>query len=336
MAFNTGQFGIQYDTDDHRPMWPWFVVFCCVVAVLGLILAGMWKMGRKTVQPQTEEHAVEKRETAPVRGRSGGVATSAPQTQVPTREEERLSVLPESLRAQFAAAEHATKESFFQEARGRWLALLQEPLLPENLRAGIEEQLTAVTMPLLTTSAPMPGKTNYLIKPGDALSKIARRYGMTQEMLMRINNIADPSRIVAGRSLVVIDKPDFSLRVNRASGEVTLLLDKGFVKRWPAQPGRGDATPVGEFSIGNKIERPSWWLVDGTEVPYGHAENVLGSRWMSLLPLGKTHAVGSIGLHGSNDRNNTQRGAGGSIRMRNADIEELYWMIPGGTLVSIE
>ncbi len=328
MAFKSGQYGMQFDSDDHKSMWPWFVIFCCVLVVLGLILLGIAKLGKKTAKAKTEA----RREEIRPRGTTPSPAT-APQPNV--RAEERLADLPESLRAQYAAAEHATRESFFQDARARWLALLEEPLLPDALREGIEDQLTAVTMPMLTTSAPMIGKFNYVIKSGDALSKIARRYGVTQEMLMRMNNIADASRIVAGRMLVVVDKPAFALRIDRTRGRVELLLDKGFVKRWPAQPGRGDATPTGEFTIGNKIERPSWWLVDGTEVPYGHAENVLGSRWMSLSPLGKTQVAGSIGLHGSNERT-PQRGAGGSIQMKNADIEELFWMVPAGTPVTIE
>ena len=133
---------------------------------------------------------------------------------------------------------------------------------------------------------------------------------------MRMNNLNDPSRIVAGRALVVLEKPVFSLRVNRAAGHATLLLDNGFVKRWPAQPGRGDATPAGGFTIGNK-------------------ETIPGSRWMGLTPVGNTRAAGSIGLHGTGGRE-AARGAGGSVRMQNADIEELYWMIPPGTLVTIE
>jgi len=341
MAFNTGQYGIQYDPDDRRSAWPWAVVFFCVIAVLGLVLAVMWKVGgRPKNETQTEQREPTRENPNPRgRGRSGGVATTAEvSTQVSreqTREAEGAAGLPEGLREQWAAAEKATKEAFFQDARARWLALLAEPMLPEEVRLKIEEQLTAVTMPLLMSQAPMQGKVNYTIKAGDALSQIARRHGVTLEMVMRMNNIADASRIAAGRSLVVLDKPKFSLRVDRTRGDVALFLDKGFVKRWPAQPGRGDATPVGEFAIGNKIERPSWWLVDGTEVPYGHAENILGTRWMSLLAQGKTQPAGRIGFHGSNDRN-PQRGEGGSIRMRNADIEELFWMVPTGTPVVIE
>ena len=320
MAFNTGQYGVRYDPDDRRPAWPWFVAFCVVIAALALAFALVRRQTRQIAETQPAAAAAETPAAAP-----------APTAESPAA----AGGMPEFLRPLFAAAEHATKEGFYQDARARWLALLEEPLLPDDQRATVEKNLSEATLPLLTTGAPMAGKINYLIKPGDAISKIARRHGMTQEMLMRMNNLNDPSRIVAGRTLVVLDKPAFSLRVNRANGHATLLLGNGFVKRWPAQPGRGDATPAGEFAIGNKIERPAWWLADGTEVPNNHPENILGSRWMSLSPVGNTRAAGSIGLHGTGGRE-SNRGAGGSVRMANADIEELYWMIPPGTPVTIE
>jgi len=342
MAFNTGQYGVRYDYDDRRPAWPWFVVFCVVIAALALVFAGVRRKTRQLAEAQPGAPPAETAAATPARGKASPLATAAPPRAMAADAPAAAAVpadapggMPESLRLQFAAAEHATRGAFYQDARARWLALLQEPLLPDDQRATVEKNLAEATLPLLSTAAPMPGKINYTIKPGDALSKIARRHNMTLEMLMRMNNLNDPSRIVAGRALVVLDKPAFSLRVNRAEGHATLLLDNGFVKRWPAQPGRGDATPAGEFAIGNKIERPAWWLADGTEVPNNHPENVLGSRWMSLSPLGKTQAAGSIGLHGENERNSA-RGAGGSVRMKNADIEELYWMVPAGTLVTIE
>ncbi len=43
----------------------------------------------------------------------------------------------------------------------------------------------------------------YLVKAGDSLYAIARRFGTTVEELVRLNQIADPSRLVIGQSLLV-------------------------------------------------------------------------------------------------------------------------------------
>ncbi|MCL1888401.1 MAG: LysM peptidoglycan-binding domain-containing protein [Kiritimatiellaeota bacterium] len=303
---------MQYDSRDRRPAWPWFVAFCVVIAALASVYAGVrWKSRQLANTPPKNPPAGETAAT-PSRGEAAPPATTAS-----TEPAGAARGMPEPLRAQFAEAERATRDAFYQDARARWLALLQEPL-PDDARATAEKSLADATLALLTSAAPMPGKTNYTIKPGDAMSKIARRHNMTQEMLMRMNNIGDPSKITAGRVLVVLDKPAFSLRVNRAAGSAALLLDNGLVKRWPAQPGRGDATPAGEFTVGNKAA--------------GHPGNAHGSRWIGLSPLGGTQAVGAIGLHGSNGRDP----GGGSVRMADADIEELFWMIPQGTPVTIE
>lgn len=45
----------------------------------------------------------------------------------------------------------------------------------------------------------------YTIQPGDTLTAIARRFGTTVEALARVNGIADPDRIYAGRTLQLPD-----------------------------------------------------------------------------------------------------------------------------------
>ena len=307
MALNKGQFGIQYDPYDRRPAWPWFVAFCIVIAALVLIFVVVRKKGRQIADKQAVATAVENVETAAARGRDAPLATAPPPLPATS------SVMPESLRVQFAAAERAAQEANYQEARKLWLAVFQDPLLPNDARAKVEQQLATVTLPLLSTAAPMPGKINYTIKSGDAIAKIARNHGMTQEMVMKINGITDPARINVGHKLVVLDKPAFSVRVEREAGSVALFWDKGFVKRWPAFPGVGDATPTGEFVVGTR-EAPGRLV---------------------LSPLAINKAVGKLNLTGTHDRN-PQRGAGKNIVMKNTDIEELVSIIPALTPVTIE
>ena len=43
----------------------------------------------------------------------------------------------------------------------------------------------------------------YIVRAGDSLYAIARRFGTTVEELVRLNQIADPSRLVIGQSLVI-------------------------------------------------------------------------------------------------------------------------------------
>lgn len=44
----------------------------------------------------------------------------------------------------------------------------------------------------------------YVVKPGDTLSSIARRFGMDVSTLVEINDIADPNTIVVGEALIIL------------------------------------------------------------------------------------------------------------------------------------
>jgi LysM repeat protein len=50
---------------------------------------------------------------------------------------------------------------------------------------------------------PADGEIEYTIRPGDTLAKIARRFDSTVEAVAGRNGIADPNRIVAGRTIVI-------------------------------------------------------------------------------------------------------------------------------------
>lgn len=47
------------------------------------------------------------------------------------------------------------------------------------------------------------GVMTYVIRPGDTLSSIARRFNTTVEELVRLNNIANPDLIIAGETLLI-------------------------------------------------------------------------------------------------------------------------------------
>lgn len=62
----------------------------------------------------------------------------------------------------------------------------------------------------------------YKIKPGDTLSQIAKKNNTTVRTLQKINNIADPNKIRAGKSINIgIGKPGLSSakKVNPYAGQ---------------------------------------------------------------------------------------------------------------------
>ncbi len=94
------------------------------------------------------------------------------------------------------------------------------------------------------------------------------------------------------------------------------------------------STRTGSYTIGDKREEPMWFAQGREPVPFGDPENPLGTRWMAWYQDGKAT---SLGFHGTND----EKGIGymvseGCIRMRNADVERLFDILPKDASVLVQ
>jgi L,D-transpeptidase ErfK/SrfK len=86
-------------------------------------------------------------------------------------------------------------------------------------------------------------------------------------------------------------------------------------------------SPEGEFRIINRIPNPAWYA-PGKVVAPGKG-NPLGTRWMGLSAKG-------YGIHGTNAPKSIGKAAShGCIRMRAADLEELFELVSVGVVVEI-
>ncbi|MBE9032446.1 L,D-transpeptidase family protein [filamentous cyanobacterium LEGE 11480] len=96
---------------------------------------------------------------------------------------------------------------------------------------------------------------------------------------------------------------------------------------------RGWETPQGSFQVFQKIPHPVWqhpWT--GKIVPPG-PKNPLGKRWIGFATAGKN----LIGFHGTiNESLIGQAVSHGCVRMRNADVAELFEKIELGTKVVVK
>lgn len=119
---------------------------------------------------------------------------------------------------------------------------------------------------------------------------------------------------------VEINIPECTLRVFQ-TGKVIFQAPVGIGRQ-------GHESPVGEFTIVNKIANPTWYPKDRPPVPPGPA-NPLGKYWLGL-------SVKGYGLHGniSPDSIGSPVSAG-CVRMYNNDIEYMYHLLDVGTKVSI-
>ncbi|MCX5686053.1 MAG: L,D-transpeptidase family protein [Candidatus Omnitrophica bacterium] len=167
----------------------------------------------------------------------------------------------------------------------------------------------------------------YRIEKGDSLTRIARKFNTTPELIQRANNLKD-SFIKIGKSLK-ISKTKFSIVIDKSQNILTLKSDQEILKTYRVSTGKNSCTPVGAFTITSRIIDPPWYPPSGGMIPSGDPKNVLGSRWLGL-------SKPSYGIHGTTQPESIgQSVTEGCIRMTNSDVEELYSIIPVGTEVVI-
>ena len=202
----------------------------------------------------------------------------------------------------------------------------------EERRQMIRKHLEELNNALVFSSTPSPDFIVYKIQPGDNLTRIAKQYNTTAELLMRLNRksstllrVGEPLKILRGKTSLLVDKSDFTL---------TLLLDGYYLKQYPIGTGKNDKTPEGKFIIDKKIKEPTWYPPDGKVYPYGTPQNILGTRWMGFQDQ---PGLTGYGIHGTTEPESIgTESSNGCIRMYNQDVEELYDYITPGTEVIIQ
>ena len=162
-----------------------------------------------------------------------------------------------------------------------------------------------------------------LANPEPASSRIVRPGHKVLKPRVSSNDLA---RVY--RTVITIDRAHFKLRLFK---RLRFSKSYGVAVGQPAYP-----TPTGRFSITNKQVNPAWtapnspWAGElaGTTTPGGAASNPLRARWMGI--------AGGVGIHGTSQEYSIgSRASHGCIRMRVADVIDLYPRVPVGTPVLI-
>jgi lipoprotein-anchoring transpeptidase ErfK/SrfK len=140
------------------------------------------------------------------------------------------------------------------------------------------------------------------------------------EALAQDQQTATPEEGEESKRRIVISITDRKLAV---------IEDGRVIKIYPTAVG-ADATPspTGVFKIANRVPSPTWYGPHGKIVPPGKA-NPLGTRWMGLSHKG-------YGIHGTNNQRSIGHNVShGCIRMRKADVEELFEIVKVGDVVEM-
>jgi hypothetical protein len=110
--------------------------------------------------------------------------------------------------------------------------------------------------------------------------------------------------------------------------KLALMEGDRVVKIYPVAVGAAATpSPSGSFTVVERVTHPAWYR-PGKVVPPG-TRNPLGTRWIGL-------SIKGYGIHGtSNPRSIGRRTSHGCIRLRNADVEELFGLVAVGDAVEL-
>ena len=195
----------------------------------------------------------------------------------------------------------------------------------KEIRPQIQDKLDANARTIFFQSQPHFVEP-YVIQSGERLEVVAKKYQISWEYLAKLNR-TEPRRIQVGQKLKVVKGP-FGAVVDLGDFNLTVHLQGYYVKRYPVCTGKDGASPIGKFSVLNKVENPPYTGPDGKVIAADDPTNPLGERWIDLGD--------SYGIHGTIDPDSIGKAESrGCIRLGDREIIEVYNFLVKGSEVVI-
>lgn len=233
------------------------------------------------------------------------------------------------------------------DARRLLSVALLDPACAPGDRAPLRTALSAISERLLfspTIAGDDPLVTKYVVEPGDALSRIARKTGAAVDwrFIQRVNRISDPRRIRVGQTLkivkgpfhAVVDKSDYRLdlfaQVPSAEGGGLV-----YVRSFPVGLGELGSTPTGSWVVrdGSKLVNPDWTNPrTGERFDKENPLNPIGERWIGLRGTDpETEALAGYGIHGTIEPGSIgKQRSMGCVRLLDDDVAMVYELLTEG------
>jgi LysM repeat protein len=193
-------------------------------------------------------------------------------------------------------------------------------------RAKLLPQLNKMAQALYFSPQPNNYYEPYVVKPGDQLRVVGQRYKLSWEYIVKVNHV-DARKIRMGQKLKVVPGP-FAAVVFLDRYELVVHLGGSFVKSYRVGVGKDGTTPIGTFTVKNKMVNPTYYGPEGI-IPHDDQKNPLGERWIDIGD--------SYGIHGTIDPESIGKNESrGCIRMLNSEVEEVYDFLVIGSEVKIQ
>jgi LysM repeat protein len=229
--------------------------------------------------------------------------------------------------AQLKQIKKLRKAKKYFAAQKKMEELLENPSLSKEKKEKIKKDFDDLKREALISQFEISKDKFHNVVAGDTLYDIAKKYKTTVDVIKKSNHLTNDV-IYPGMKLKVVSGI-FSIQVDKSENILFLYFNGKLIKQYLVATGSKEKpTPVGQFEIINKLENPTWFHA-GVVVPPDSPENILGTRWLGFNQPG-------YGIHGTTMPQTIGKHlSSGCIRMHNEDAEELYFLIPLGTKVTI-
>ncbi len=187
--------------------------------------------------------------------------------------------------------------------------------------------LGEVNVDILLSRYPSPEKTEYIVKSGDVLAKIARKLKTTPALIMRMNSMSGTMLHIGDRLL--ISHPDFSMVIKRKANLVVLLNHGVFFKQYHVREAK--LPPKQPSKITAKVAETMAWK-RGKRVGLGSQDYISSTRWIRLAGApGYTLYSAPDPAHPNLEQQPPPSGLG----LAASDVEELSSLVNNGAPVTI-
>jgi LysM repeat protein len=226
---------------------------------------------------------------------------------------------------EFQAAVKLRQEGKLVEARDALMAVIQKYPAGKHLDEA-RDLLGEVNTEILLSRYPSPEKTEYIVKSGDVLAKIARKLKTTPEMIMRMNNLSGTMLRIGERLL--ISHPDFSMIIQRKANLVVLLSHGVFFKQYHVREAKLPQKQPAKITT--KVAETMAWK-GGRRVGLGSKEYLASTKWIRLAGAGCTLYAVPDSTHPNVEQPPPPTGLG----LAATDLEELSTLVNNRTPVTI-
>jgi len=225
---------------------------------------------------------------------------------------------------EYEAAAKLRQEGKMPEARAALSTFVQKyPTSPHADEA--KDLLGEINIDIFLSRTPSPEKEEYIVKPGDVITKVAHKTKSTPELIMRMNNMSGTMLHIGERLL--ISHPDFAIVVQRKPKVLVLLNHGGFFKQYHIQEEKLPAKIPSKAQT--KVVEVMAWR-DGKRVGFGTKEFIGSTRWIRLGSQAYTIYAVPDAAHQV-----VQPPPPQGIGLAAADVEELSSLVNKQTSVTI-